>query len=408
MKWWILVLGMVFWFTGYISAQDTTKQKEGIAHQQLFAKKSKLKAQKLLRDEKVDADLVLSGIVSNPREGRDRKGKQTPSGVQGTIDFTIESTIKSHPILAGRTQLELPVYIRTDPTKENRYLVFLKVSQRELDPYRVLSASPALLRYLEEMPAQDADDTAQFLAYAFRHLEHSDSDVAEDAFLEFSRADYRVYRKLAAILRPDVLARSLTDPNVAPESKGIYALLLGHCGQEKHGVLFRTLLEDQTLKQVPLVDRAHFMTGYMLLQPKEGWQYTLGVLKDSSLDFNTRYTGLRAVRFLVESWPDVIPRKELVDGVAVLLDQEDIADLAIHDLRKWGQWDLVDRILTLSDRKSHDVPLIQRAIVLYALICAKPQAVEFIKQMRQKHPVIVQQCEALLKREQAGTAHPPN
>lgn len=51
----------------------------------------------------------------------------------------------------------------------------------------------------------------------------------------------------------------------------------------------------------------------------------------------------------------------------MLLDQNDIADLAIEDLRKWKVWSLADRIVGLYNLKSHDVPIIRRSILRYAL-----------------------------------------
>src|SRR5256885_9060273 len=49
------------------------------------------------------------------------------------------------------------------------------------------------------------------------------------------------------------------------------------------------------------------------------------------------------------------------------LDQPDIVDLAVEDLRKWEQWDLAPKVLALFDKPSHEASIIQRSIIKFAL-----------------------------------------
>ena len=46
---------------------------------------------------------------------------------------------------------------------------------------------------------------------------------------------------------------------------------------------------------------------------------------------------------------------------AALLDQGDIADLAIEDLRKWKAVEALDQVLALNGRPSHNIPIVHRA-----------------------------------------------
>ena len=55
-----------------------------------------------------------------------------------------------------------------------------------------------------------------------------------------------------------------------------------------------------------------------------------------------RYAALRAARFFWTSRPDVVAKKDVAAGVALLLDDGNLADLAIDDLRKWGRWEVAD------------------------------------------------------------------
>ena len=102
----------------------------------------------------------------------------------------------------------------------------------------------------------------------------------------------------------------------------------------------------------------------------------------------------------------MIAHADVVSAVALLLEQSDIADLAIEDLRKWGCWGMTDAILDLYDKKSHDVPIIRRAILRYALSCPKQgtKADAFVKAERKRDKEYVEDVEELLKLE---TEPPP-
>jgi hypothetical protein len=112
-----------------------------------------------------------------------------------------------------------------------------------------------------------------------------------------------------------------------------------------------------------------------------------------------RYAGLRAIRFLWNSRPDLIPEKDLEAGVTALLDQSDIADLAIEDLRLHKCWDAADEVLSLYGKKSHDIPIVRRYILRYALSCPNPQAAKFVDGVRKKDPETVKDIEEFLKLE---------
>jgi hypothetical protein len=145
------------------------------------------------------------------------------------------------------------------------------------------------------------------------------------------------------------------------------------------------------------------LAGYALLAPKDGWDYIKGILGDPKKEFMLRYAGLRSVRFFWESRPDVYEKKVLRDGILQLLDQSDIADLAIEDLRKWKQTDLVEQVLALNDKSSHNIPIVRRSILRFALSCPKDaKAAAFVQTLRKKDPEYVKDVEELLKLE-AGT-----
>jgi hypothetical protein len=81
----------------------------------------------------------------------------------------------------------------------------------------------------------------------------------------------------------------------------------------------------------------------------------------------------------------LIKKEELVNGLCLLLDQSDIADLAIEDLRKWGRTEVADQVLAVFGKPSHDLPIIRRSILRYALTFPdNAPLAAFVKKLRTK------------------------
>jgi hypothetical protein len=346
------------------------------------------------------ASMVLYGTLAN--------AKLDPNAGlgQGTTDLRIESVIKKHEILGDQKVVTLPRYVPTD--KDNtKFLIFCDVFKGKIDPYRgvPVKATSDIVKYLQGAIAVKDKPIAERLKFFFDYLDNADIEIANDAYKEFGNAGYNDYRDMAKRLPAAKIAKWLADPDTPSFRYGLYAYLLGHCGTENDAQLLRKMLDDPDKRLSSGVDG--MLAGYTLLKPKEGWQYSRGLLKDSSKEFMIRYAALRAARFFWESRPDVIDKKELVEGVSLLLDQSDVADLAIEDLRKWGRWEVCDRVLGLYGKSSHDVPIVKRAILRYALSCTDKKAKAFVDGLRQKDPEMVKDVEELLKLETNTAPVPP-
>jgi hypothetical protein len=110
------------------------------------------------------------------------------------------------------------------------------------------------------------------------------------------------------------------------------------------------------------------------------------------------------VRFLWDYRPDLVGKKERMAAVTDLLAQNDLADLAIEDLRKWEVWEIRDKVLGLYDKKSHDVPIIRRAILRYAIDLSNHKgkdrdevAKKWVDKRRKENAEAVKDAEELLK-----------
>jgi hypothetical protein len=349
-----------------------------------------------LTGEVNQASMVLFGTLTNAQLG---KGGEF---ADGSTDLVIEAVIKSDPILGDNPKkITLPRYVPTDPKTKVKFLIFCDVFKGKIDPYRgiTVQADSDMPRYLKGALDTKGKDIGTRLRYAFNYLDNADIEVANDAYKEFANADYKDYRPIAKTLSADKLADWLEDAKTPTFRYGLYASLLGHCGGDKHAALLRKMLDDPQKRLNSGVDG--MLAGYTMLKPKDGWKYTRGILDDPSKEFMLRYAALRAARFLWDQRPDLVDKKELVEGVARLLDQSDIADLAIEDLRRWGRWEVIDHVLGLYGKKSHDVPIIRRSILRYALSCPPEHkaAAAFVQNLRRKDPEMVKDAEELLKLE---------
>jgi hypothetical protein len=344
------------------------------------------------------ASMVLFGTFTN--------AKLDSSGDfgQGSTDLAVEAVIKKHEILGDKKLLTLPRYVPTDKNSPVKFLVFCDVFKGKIDPYRgvPVPADSDMVKYIQgALDVKDKSISAR-LHYYFEYLDNKDTEISNDAYKEFGNADYKDYRDMAKDLPADKIAHWLDDANTPAFRHGLYASMLGHCGTAKHAELLRKMLDDPQKRVSTGADG--ILAGYAMLQPKAGWEYIESMLKDPSKEFMLRYAALRAVRFFWDSRPDVVDKTKLVQGICQLLDQSDIADLAIEDLRKWGRWEVCDRILDLQNKKSHDIPIIRRSILRFALSCPGNKAIAFVEQCRKRDPEMVKDTEELLKLETGKTS----
>jgi hypothetical protein len=336
------------------------------------------------------ASMVLVGKFSNPMLG----GK---GGLEdGTTDFTIEQVLKPHEIIKGKKVITLPRYL---PNAKNRFVVFCDVYKGNVDPYRGVEIPTVsdLVKYLTGAVELKDKGSAERLRYCFDFLNSAEFDVAIDAYREFAKADYKDYKDMAKKLPPDTIAGWLKDPKTPPYRYGLYASLLGHCGKEEHAKLLREMIDDPEKRKGSGIDG--LLAAYVMLEPKEGWTYLTNLLKDGNQEFLLRYAGLRTLRFLWDQRLDLVPQKDLIQGMCLILDQGDMADFAVEDLRKWRQWDRTDTILDLYGKKTHDIPVIRRAILRFALQSPQARAVAFVREQRQRDADWVKDTEELLKLE---------
>ncbi len=340
-----------------------------------------------LSSEVGQADFIVLGTLKNAKRDPDDFTK-------GSTDLEIVTVVKPHAYLKGKKTIVLPRYVPLDAKAGDgeKFLVFCSLyspsgdvgiaaiasstvmadsNRATLDPYRgeQIKGKSDLPEYLQQaIVARDQDATGR-LKFFFKYLDHAELVINTDAFTEFGNSEYKDVRKLAETLPPEKLLKWLKDPNTSASRFGLYGLMFGHCGKADDAGAIQALLDDPKNAFSSGLDG--LFACYILLKPKEGWDYLKTILSDPKKDFSTRYAALKVLRFFWDERKDVVKQEDLLDAMKMLVGQEEIADLPIEDLRKWGAWDQTGFVLQEAAKPSHNKQIVKRAVLRFALGAAE-------------------------------------
>lgn len=346
-----------------------------------------------------EASMVLYGTFVNAK--LDNGG-----GIEsGHSDFVIERVLKGHPAIENKKIITLPKYI---PASSKKFVIFCGVYKSSIDPYKGEEAVPGgqLLEYLSSSLELKKAPVGERLRHCFNFLNSSDLTVSMDAYREFARADYGDYKDMARKLPADTLAAWLQDPKTPAYRYGLYASLLGHCGDgKKHGEMLRGMLDDPKKRMGSGVDG--MMAGYLMLEPKEGWQHLQKYVSNPKEDFFVRYAVLRTLRFVWDYRTDLLSKDEVLKGMGKIIELHDLADFAIDDLRLWGAWQMTDQVLDLFNKPGHAHPVVKRSILRFALCSPSPRAKMFVADQRKRDASWVSDTEEMLRFDPAPKVAPP-
>lgn len=336
-----------------------------------------------LREELQQAKAAVAGTLKNP--------KANPSGTGGTTEFHFTKTLKTAAIVDKKAGVTIPQYFPVIGDTPPDYLFFFDEVNGNATVTGGVPSSTAVLDYLNAAAKLDPKDVPARLAFYFKHLDSPDPTVAADAFLEFAKAPDADILKAKAGFDADRLTKLLANPKTAEERLGVYAALLGLCGEAKHTKVFTELLKE------PLTDRAKtnlggFLAGYVLLDPKAGWKATTAVLTDDKRKFEERYAAFRTVRFLQATRPTE-SKTEVLTACASVLADADLGDLVIGDLHRWAWWDLTASVFAVWSKPAGEVREVKKAIIRYALACPKEEAKTFLDAARKADAKLVAQVE---------------
>jgi hypothetical protein len=322
-------------------------------------------AEQTLLNETSQAHFVVFGAMTNAVRDPNEFGR-------GTTDLAVEVVVKDHEFLKGKKTLVLPRYVPPDPKNKSKHLVFFELFQGKLDPYRgvQVDSDSKVADYLKGLYQVKDKPVSEKLNYCFGYFDSTDWIISGDAFQEFSNSDYKDVRAAALKMDPAKIVAMLKDPNTSTIRYGLLGMLLGHCGQKQHLDALKAIVEDPKLKSITGLDG--LLAGLILLDPKDGLAFVGKLMTNEKEDFLVRYAALRSMRFFWEYRPDVVTQDKILASIDPLVNQPDITDLVIEDLRKWLRWEKAAQLIALFDKPTHNSSIVQRSIIKFAL-CASAE-----------------------------------
>jgi hypothetical protein len=354
-----------------------------IAHACTYCDPANQKLQ-TFRQEARNCKFVVIGSLTNPRL----------VGDMGYTDLTVEHVVKDDPALGNRKTLTLPRWTLVDPKKPPKMLVFFDVYEGKLDPFRGVTLRGAEMRsYLRGALELDDRDRDKSLLYYFRHLDSADLDVAADAFLEFAKATDQEVGAVGPKLDPARLRKLLANPKTPAERLGLFAFLLGACGTKSDANALAAMLEKTDERTSSAL--SGILGGLIEIHPEMGWKLAIEILENPKRAYQDKLAVLGTIRFFQAYRPKDY-RKPVLAGMAIVVACGDMADMAIEDLRRWKWWALTNDVLAQYGKPTHSAPLVQNAILRYALSCPEPSAAAFVQSVRKANPAWVREIEESL------------
>lgn len=342
---------------------------------------------KTLRQDAGDARMVLFGTLIRSELNKD--------GVGGTTDFQIEKVIKPDPFLGNRKVIQLPRYVPINAKEPPRFLIFCDIFKERIDPYRGMQLkSEGVVEYLQGALALDPRDTQSALLHFFKYVDHREPEIAQDAFLELAKASDRDLGEVARKFPSEKIRSWVQDEQTPTDRLNLFGFLLGACGTDRDAAVLRSFLDKPNERTQSAFQGV--LCGYIQLRPKEGWDLVHELLAEGKKPFEIRFAVLRSVRFY-HGWKPEETRRDVLRALGLALEKGDVADLAIEDLRRWQYWDLTPAVLAQFEKKSHDIPIVQRTIVRYALTCPDAEARKFIEALRKQDAFLVKDVEESLQ-----------
>jgi hypothetical protein len=238
------------------------------------------------------------------------------------------------------------------------------------------------VKYLLKAPSPERNRIER-LAYFWQFLDSKIPLISNDAFGEFSRAEFREVEALVHILNRKQIRKWLEDPDQQLDvRRGFYGMLLGLCGNSDDALF----LEKKIFSPIP-ADRNRLgidgmMAGYAMLRGRPGLQKLIEqkvvAIPAELANDDPRIGELNDVRttisFLWDYRRGQFSEDELRTAMRRFLGQERYAESAIVDLARWKDWASLDTLIAAYGNNPWDTRSAKEKVVAFVLSCLKDVA----------------------------------
>lgn len=327
------------------------------------------------------------------------RGTMGDEETPGSTTLEIAQVVRGPKTLRQKQQITLDRY---RPGAAGDLFLLLGSLDGTLEWQAPLEVTEVSLQYILQAPNPELSPGKR-LRYFLRFLEHSNQQIANDAFGEFANSEYRNIAELASDLPRDKIRKWMRSTSTPGNRIGFYGMLLGLCGDASDARYLAQRIQERDDDSFRLgVDG--MIGGYLLLTGADGLPLIeKTMIRDKSAPFSDTYSAVQALRFMWTYSSGTIEKSRLRQSMRIMLDRPEFADLIIADLARWQDWDVRDQLMRLYGQGEYSYPAVKRSIIRFILaeIASAPkdhtgpipphvvQAEACLQQLRARDPKLV-------------------
>ncbi|MGY8747272.1 MAG: hypothetical protein ACKVHR_04345 [Pirellulales bacterium] len=267
-----------------------------------------------------------------------------------------------------------------------------------VDPPKVswttpMKASERVFKYLSDIQALP-EKGPERLVFFQNYFEDKESVLAFDAYDEFAQAPYEDLIAMKDQMDREKLIGWIKNPETSVSRRRLYFTMLGVCGKPEDTQLLEELINSGSRKKRAGLDA--LIACYLTLKGEDGVDLIeTTFLEDQEVDYVDTLAAVSALRFHGTE-VDLIPKKRIVIAIRHLLDRPKMADMIIPDLARWKDWSVMERLVQMFKDADSDSNWLRVPVITYLRACPKPEAKEYIEELRKIDPESVQRADFFL------------
>jgi hypothetical protein len=236
-------------------------------------------------------------------------------------------------------------------------------------------------------------DGADRLAFFQDYLEDKDEMLARDAYDEFAKMPYAGVVELKDRMNHDKLVEWIKSPQIPVSRRRLYLTMLGVCGKPEDMPMLEELIKSKDRQTKGALDA--LVAAYLTLKGPDGMPLVEELfLKNKDAEYTDTYATIMALRFHGTE-EKIIPRARLLEGIRMMLERPQLADLVIPDLARWEDWSVIDRLVELFKNADEDSNWVRVPVINYLRACPLPKAKERIEELAKLDPETMKRASTL-------------
>jgi len=223
--------------------------------------------------------------------------------------------------------------------------------------------------YITQAPSPETPAPKR-LKFFLQFFEFPDPLVADDAYNEFAKAEFKDVRAAADAFPRKKLREWLTDEKTPQNHIGLYGIMLGLCGTKEDAPLLEKMIRKSTTEFRTGIEGV--IAGYLMLVGEKGMDLIDRTkLADENVPFGETYMAIQGLRIMWTYGDGRVSRDRLKQSMRRLLDRPRVAELILPDLARWNDWAVMSRVMKLYDQKEYDTPGFKQAAIRYLIAASK-------------------------------------